>query len=289
MAAKMHKDDWAEDVEDFEDQPTITEEDGIKTIVEYRTNDDGRKVKVTRKIKMKLVTEMVNKVVAERKKLAKFGLEAGKKPGPDPATTSLGDQVYLKLQIGFTDTNEDESQNKLRSSLKGKNIVCRICKGEHFTSKCPYKDTLQPLQDLASANEPAVPAAEEDAGTADAAGGPGGKSAYVPPHLRNRGPGGTGPAGASMDGPRERRDDNPTLRITNLSEDTEEADLQELCRPFGSLARVFLSKDRETGMCRGYAFVSYYDKADAERAMAALSGFGYDNLILHVEWAKAAN
>lgn len=31
--------------------------------------------------------------------------------------------------------------------------MCRICKGEHFTSKCPYKDTLQPLDEIASTLE----------------------------------------------------------------------------------------------------------------------------------------
>lgn len=30
----------------------------------------------------------------------------------------------------------------------GKKILCRICKGDHFTTKCPYKDTLQPLDEL---------------------------------------------------------------------------------------------------------------------------------------------
>ena len=31
--------------------------------------------------------------------------------------------------------------------------MCRICKGEHFTSKCPYKDTLQPLDEIANSIE----------------------------------------------------------------------------------------------------------------------------------------
>ncbi|KAJ1973902.1 translation initiation factor eIF3 subunit g [Dimargaris cristalligena] len=288
----MMKENWADDIDELETPtPAVSEDNNIKTIVEYKTNDEGKKVKVTRKIQMKLVTETVNKVVAERKKLRKFGLESGNKPGPDPATTSLGEQVFLKLTVGFQDVETEESQNKVRSNLKGKNIVCRICKGDHFTTKCPYKDTLQPLQDLAAAGEGADEgAAGADATSASAAAGAGaagatevGGSAYVPPHLRNRG---AGAAGLTMDSGRERRDDLPTLRITNLSEDTQESDLQTLCRHFGSVSRVFLAKDRETQICRGYAFVSYYDKEDAVKALAGLNGYGYDNLILHADWAK---
>lgn len=72
-------------------------------------------------------------------------------------------------------------------SLPGqsKMVQCRVCKGDHWTTKCPYKDTLQPLQDsLTGGGETAPPADATDGG----AGGrtTGGK--YVPPSLR----GGTG-------------------------------------------------------------------------------------------------
>eukprot|EP00967_Tisochrysis_lutea_P000158 scaffold208_cov15-Tisochrysis_lutea.AAC.1 len=153
-----------------------------------------------------------------------------------------------------------------------------------------------------------------------------------------------------------RRDEN-SLRVTNLSDDVTEADLQELFRPFGPVSRVFVAVDRATGENRGFAFVNYVYRCalgyrsktnrcrlwrieailvliatrnlwneaywlhahpamlmyplahscphsivpcmnansvcvspytcreDAEKAIRALEGFGYDNLILHVEWA----
>lgn len=45
-------------------------------------------------------------------------------------------------------------------------------------------------------------------------------------------------------------DDNATIRVTNLSEDTRETDLQELFRPFGSISRIYLAKDKNTGQSK---------------------------------------
>lgn len=49
---------------------------------------------------------------------------------------------------------------------------------------------------------------------------------------------------------------------------------------------VYLAKDPETMQSRGFAFVSFYQKTDAESAMNSLQGYGYDHLILKLEWAK---
>lgn len=49
---------------------------------------------------------------------------------------------------------------------------------------------------------------------------------------------------------------------------------------------MYLAKDPETMQSRGFAFVSFLQKADAEAAMKALQGYGYDHLILKLEWAK---
>lgn len=42
----------------------------------------------------------MNHKVAERKNWPKFGAEKGKKPGPDNATTTVGENVALKLVPG---------------------------------------------------------------------------------------------------------------------------------------------------------------------------------------------
>lgn len=43
---------------------------------------------------------LVNHQVAERKTWTKFGAEKGSKPGPDNATTTVGENVTLKLHAG---------------------------------------------------------------------------------------------------------------------------------------------------------------------------------------------
>ena len=98
--------------------------------------------------------------------------------------------------------------------------------------------------------------------------------------MRNRGPGESMPrAGGS-------RDDLPTLRVTNISEDTQENDLRELFGSFGRVARVYVGRDRDTGIGKGFAFVSFEDRAVAQRAMEKMNGHGYDSLILNVQWSR---
>lgn len=59
-------------------------------------------------------------------------------------------------------------------------VQCRICKGDHWTTKCPYKDTLAPLQESLNQGGEATPPNETaDSGAAKAAGG-----RYVPPNQR---------------------------------------------------------------------------------------------------------
>jgi translation initiation factor 3 subunit G len=68
----------------------------------------------------------------------------------------------------------------------------------------------------------------------------------------------------------------------------EEDELRQLFSRYGHVTRVFLAKDRETGMAKGFAFISYTNRDDAAKASSALDGYGYKHLILRVEFAKKA-
>jgi translation initiation factor 3 subunit G len=98
----------------------------------------------------------------------------------------------------------------MKEKLKDKKVKCRICNGEHFTARCPFKDTMAPVGEEGSA--------DVAAGPADAVEGPGGlgsgKSSYVPPHMRN---GAAAGGGDRMGGGKYERDDLATLRVTNVS------------------------------------------------------------------------
>jgi len=82
MSKAAARADWADD-EDLDDttnelpaSTTTTNKDGTKTIVSWRFNDDGKKVKTTRRIRFTVHKEVVNPRVAERKQWSKFGLSA---------------------------------------------------------------------------------------------------------------------------------------------------------------------------------------------------------------------
>lgn len=146
---------------------------------------------------------------------------------------------------------------KVQQAVRAK-IICRRCQGGHWTNACPFKDTM---------DAPAVVVAR----AAPAAG------KYVPPNLRQ---GNTlAPAGAS-------RDDPNTIRIANLSEETTEQDVRELVDRFGLVSRVFVSRDRDYGFCKGYAFVTFAARSSAEQCIGKLDGFGYASLILQVDFAR---
>ncbi|KAG8942781.1 translation initiation factor eIF3 subunit g, partial [Tulasnella sp. 408] len=40
---------------------------------------------------------------------------------------------------------EVDAESEMKKQLENKKIMCRLCKGAHFTSKCPYRDTLGAL------------------------------------------------------------------------------------------------------------------------------------------------
>jgi len=273
MPVEIPKTSWADDVEELEHpqrQETV-DADGIRTITEITTNEDGKKVKVIRRIRRVEKRTLVNHKVAERKAWAKFGAEKGSKPGPDNATTTVGENVTLKLHAGAKNAETEPQEQAKNPLLANKKVKCRLCQGEHFTSKCPYREELQ-LVGIGDVNPDDIPPSDAAAAAAQ----PGSK--YVPPSRRAG-----GGAGESMN---RSRDDLPTLRVTNVSEDATDEDLRELFSKFGKVFRVYIGRDRETGVGKGYAFVSFEDRAIAEKAMRKVHGMGYDNLILNVQWSQ---
>ncbi|EEF32524.1 Eukaryotic translation initiation factor 3 subunit, putative [Ricinus communis] len=254
------------------------DKNGLKKVIEYKFNDKGQKVRITTTTRLRKT--WLTKGALERRSWPRFGDAVNDNVGGTSSsrllTTVSSEEIFLQRpKSKGTKAEETETSGESLSLLANKNgvlMVCRTCckKGDHWTSKCPYKDVKPQLEGPTSR----PPSADNSAASSITAM----NSKYIPPSMR---------AGAQRSSNdkfnMKRRNDENTVRVSCISENTSEADLVDLFSPFGQVSRVFLLTDRHTGLNRGSGFVSFVNKEDAERAINKLDGYGYDNLILHVE------
>jgi len=272
---------WADleedDVVDIPKSKTRFETDvdakGVKTVIEY-VEREGKTYKVTKKIRQRTSTRKVNLAVEERKKWDNFGRG---NPGAtdddgtiiDQRPVKCPEEIFIEVQkkVGGTEAAQEQDAEEafFDESIK--------VSDELFKEKKVWTDINRAKQEEREQEEKKPEEAKTAAGTPAPAGASG---RYVPPSLRS----------GKGDGKGDNRDQEATLRVFNLSEDAKEGDLQELFGTYGRIQRLFLGKDMETGRSKGFAFVTYYNRDDGERAIRKLHGHGYDNLIMKVEWAK---
>jgi cold-inducible RNA-binding protein len=74
--------------------------------------------------------------------------------------------------------------------------------------------------------------------------------------------------------------------VGNLSFSTTEDSIRALFEQYGTVERVNLITDRDTGQARGFGFVEMSVNADADRAIAALNGKELDGRALNVNEAR---
>ncbi|XP_004347918.1 eIF3-p44 [Capsaspora owczarzaki ATCC 30864] len=269
---------------------------GVKLVIEHRRDDNtGAVVKVTRKFQLSKQKTTLSHAEAERRHWTKFGAETGAKPGPDPATTIVADEVFLVLtakshELGTDATSAPQDEKiKLATGAGGavasKAVSCRICKGDHWTTHCPHKE-LAASQDDLEKEERAKSLREQVLDKDAAATGGAQPGKYVPPSMRGADGARRAPGADARGSSMRDRDDANTIRISNLSDDTRESDVGDLCSPFGRVQRTFLVRDKVTGASKGFAFVSFGSRDEAAKAIEKLHGHGYDHLILSVDWAK---
>lgn len=145
VAQNEVKSSWADEVEEEGGAlpaPSEVYENGFKILTEYKYNQDNKKVKVVRAYKIE--RRIVSKTIAVRKNWAKFGDSDDDRPGPNPATTVGGEDVFMQFISSKEEENkvEEDSLDKLKSMGDKGVVKCRNCNGDHWTSKCPYKDTV---------------------------------------------------------------------------------------------------------------------------------------------------
>lgn len=74
--------------------------------------------------------------------------------------------------------------------------------------------------------------------------------------------------------------------VGNLSFDTNEDAVRSTFESYGSVERVNLITDRETGRARGFGFVEMSNNSEADRAIAELNGRELNGRALNVNEAR---
>jgi len=286
---------WGDDLDDSDEETPIVDKkeggiiippthksridsNGIQIVTSYRQNpaNPNQLLKTVTKQKVTVVKVKEPKDVEVRAQWKKFGQAAKDEDAATKTTVQSKDEVFLEDPHADTDLQDEDPASAIAGNL---NAFWAKQQRRQLERKYDVGGPEEGGQDTgAGGGWTQVGGAAAATPSATASGGTG---KYVPPAAR-AGLSGT----AAGYKPERRTDDLNTIRVTNLSENTTEADLQDLFQRFGRISRVYLAKDRESHTSRGFAFISFVHKDDAARAMEELQGFGYDHLILKLEWAR---
>ncbi len=79
------------------------------------------------------------------------------------------------------------------------------------------------------------------------------------------------------------------LYVGNLPKQVNDAELNDIAKPFGSLISVNVATDRTSGASKGFGFVEYSNGDEGRAAMKALDGHDLHGQALKVNEAKPRN
>lgn len=247
------------------------------TTVFFKTNDEGKKVKVTRTIRS--TYEPVS-TPEDRASWQHYSHGA-------PINVEPKNDKEIKLVLAL------KSEEQPKKVVPTHSATCKFCSGKHLSMQCPIKDKVvtssfvNPVAPAAAGPTPGkyVPVSRRGApGPGDAFGGLGAMPAgnlpanlqkYAPPTMQ-------GGPGMGMG----HRDSENTLRVSNIPEDVEEMYLRRFFSRAGSVVRCHISRHRDTKQSRGFAFIAYATRSDAERAKEAFDGKAIGPMIIHVDFAQ---
>ena len=77
-----------------------------------------------------------------------------------------------------------------------------------------------------------------------------------------------------------------SIYVGNLSYDVTQEDVSSVFAEYGTVTRVHLPSDRETGRPRGFAFVEMTNETEEEKAISELDGAEWVGRTLRVNKAK---
>ena len=232
--------------------------------MKYIENAQGRKVKQVMRIKVQEVEMTLPKRVEARQDLPRFGIAV-----KDEESVTLLSKEYIAMDHPDDALTEDAN----------KDVTTTL------------REFIQRQNERAIAYESGVNIDDmNEEGGGEGKDGDAAKpktNIYVAPGAR------TGAVGAAMPGTGTGTGEaETTIRVSNLTKAVTEDDLRDLFEVFGRVARVALPKmDRtENGKTwrepRGFAYITFLRASDAAVAFDKLQGYGYDHLILRLEWSK---
>lgn len=256
----MSREHWGAAEEEEQVYETPVDDKGFKDRVRITTDDQGNKVRITTRLKVAERKTKVPRRVLERRNIAKFGQAANCDPALNLSTRSP-DIIPIEDPKS---TYKEEEVDPLAQA--------RLAKERQLE-----KELLEAADEVATARvRPALgqevaPEAKEEMPTRT----PG---KYVPPQRSSQ------PTTV---------EESTTIRVSHLPMESTEDDVRALFRPFGDVSRVSMPKKvitlpdgSQIRESRGFAYVAFFNRRDAERAMARLQRYPFGNQILELEWAK---
>jgi cold-inducible RNA-binding protein len=84
----------------------------------------------------------------------------------------------------------------------------------------------------------------------------------------------------------QKEDQVKNIFVGNLSFDATESAVRSMFEAYGTVDRVNIVTDRDTGRARGFGFVEMGDNTEGDKAIAALNGRDMDGRALNVNEAR---
>lgn len=233
-------------------------------------------------------TQRVHKMVAKRRKWAKYGMSEFDGDGPNSGTTNMQQEDCHIMFLNKRAVNKQEEDKPVLSQEEEQELV---------------KMRTQIIQQLTLHNLTGKSIGEASytdrmAGVVGGGAGDGRAASFMNRVKANVGADSTptddrprvGREGRPGDGRGQRMDDEGcTVRVTNLNETVTEGDIQDLFGSCGRIRRTYLARDKRTGRAKGFAYVTYENRSDAQKAIAGLNKFTFDFLVLNVELSQRNN
>ncbi|KAL0242792.1 hypothetical protein GEMRC1_005355 [Eukaryota sp. GEM-RC1] len=170
--------------------------------------------------------------------------------GTHPGTSTLDEEQNIDLRPAHI--KPKPSKQHIDLDMKPANLLkCRYCQStEHMSYQCTDKPSDEEIArvDLQENTDKYVPRIKAQAAAGDL--------------------------------------EEHTVRVTNIPPDIEDRELRDLFEGCGLLHRCHLVKDRITRESRGFAFITYLYRDDAQKAINTLNDHVLGHNLINVGWSK---